>query len=106
MSENVNIYEKEGEPMLEDAKLQFLFDRTHHASLQLQVEALKANITTGTLVTYTTDANNLTKAVSQLADYVAKARVAGAVGTGTSNAGITDSDGNPINVDSWIPNWN
>ena len=48
----------------------------------------------------------MTTTVSQIADYVAKSRVAGAVGTGTSNAGITDSDGNSINVDSWIPNWN
>ena len=101
-----NIYEKEGEPMLGDAKLLFLFDRTNHDSLQVEVEALKANITTGTPVNYTTSANQLTTAVSQLADYVAKARVAGAVGTRTSNAGITDSNGNSINFDSWIPNWN
>ena len=101
-----NIYDKEGEPMKEDAKLWFLFDRTQHASLQVQVEALKANITTGTPVTYTTAANHLTTEVSQLIDYVAKARVAGAIGTGTSNAGITDSDGNSINFESWIPNWN
>ena len=86
-----NIYEKEGEPMLGDAKLLFLFDRTNHDSLQVEVEALKANITTGTQVTYTT------AAASQFADYVAKARVVGAVGTRTSNAGITDSCGNSIN---------
>ena len=80
--------------MLEDAKLQFLFDRTQHASPQVQVEALKVNITTGTPVTYTTAVNHLTTEVSQLADYVAKSRISGAVGTGTGNAGITDSDGN------------
>ena len=57
-------------------------------------------------MTYTTAANYLTTVVSQIADYVAKARVAGAVGTGTSNARITNSDGNSINVDSWILNWN
>ena len=57
-------------------------------------------------MTYTTAANHLTTAVSQLAYYVAKTRVAGAVGTGTGNAGITVSSGNSINVDSWIPNWN
>ena len=57
-------------------------------------------ITTGNPVTYTTAANHLTTSVSQLADYVAKARVTGAVGTETGNAGITDSDGNSINVDS------
>ena len=101
-----NIYDKEGKPMLEDAKLRFLFDGTHHASLQVQVEALKSNITTGTPVTYTTAANHLTTAVSQLTDYGAKARIAGAVGTGTGNAGIINSDGNSINVDLCILNWN
>ena len=57
-------------------------------------------------MTYTTAANHLTTAVYPLTYYVAKSRVAGAVGTGTSNAGITNSGGNSINVDSWIPNWN
>ena len=90
----LNIYDNEGEPMLEDAKLRFLFDRTQQSSLQVQVEALKANITTGTPVTYTTATNHLITAVSQLADYVVKYRIAGAVGTGTGNSGITDSDGN------------
>ena len=37
--------------MLEDVKLRFLFDRTQHASLQVQVESLKANITTRTPAT-------------------------------------------------------
>ena len=67
---------------------------------------MKANITTGNPVTYTTAENHLTTAVSQLADYLAKARVDGTVGTGTINAVIADSNGNSINVDSWIPNWN
>ena len=57
-------------------------------------------------MTYTPAANHLTTAVSQLADYVAKASVAGVIGIVTSNAGITDSGGNSINDDSWIPNWN
>ena len=57
-------------------------------------------------MTYTTAVNHLTTEVSQLADYVAKSRIAGAVGTGTGNAGITDSDGSSINFDLWIPNWN
>ena len=100
----LNIYNKEGEPMLEDTKLRFLFNCTQHASLQVQLEALKANITTRNTVTYTTAANHLTTAVSQLADYVAKSRVAGAIGTGTNNAGITNYESNSMNFDSWIPN--
>ena len=67
--------------MLEDAKFRFLFDRTQHTSLQVQVEALKANITTGTPVTYTTDVNHSTTSVSQITDYVAKAKVACTIGT-------------------------
>ena len=89
-----NICDKEGEPMLEDAKIRLIFECNQHASPQVQVEALKANITTGTPVTYTTDVNHLNTAVSQIADYIAKSRVAGAVVTGTSNAGITNSNGN------------
>ena len=101
-----NIYEKEGEPMLEDAKIRFLFDRTEHAPLQVQVEAMKANINTGTPVTYTTSANHLTTVVYQLSDYVTKAKFSSAVSTGMTNTGIADSEGNSINDDSWIPNWN
>ena len=44
--------------------------------------------------------------MSEIADYVVKARISGAVGTGMGNSGITDSGGNSIHVDSWIPNWN
>ena len=58
-----NIHDKEGEPMLEDVKLRFLFERTQYASIQFQVEPLKANITTGTPVTYNTAANHLAKEV-------------------------------------------
>ena len=92
--------------MQEDAKLRLLFDCTRNSSLQVQVEDLKSNITTGTKLTYTTAANHLTTPVSQLTNYDAKSRVADSVGTGTNNSGITDSDGNSINVYSWIPNWN
>ena len=101
-----NIYDKKVEPMPEDVKIRLLFYHPKHAYIQVQVEALKGNTTTGTPVNYNTAANNRTTAVSQLADYVVKSRVAGAVGTGTGNAGITNSDGNSINVDSWIPYWN
>ena len=64
------------------------------------------NITTGTPVNYTTAANHLNTAVSQIIDYFAKDRISGTVGTGTGNSGITDSDCNSINIDWWIPNWN
>ena len=92
--------------MLEDAKLWLLFYRTQNASIQVQVEFLKVNSTTGTTLTYTTAANYLNTAVSQLAYHVTKSRVAGAIGPRTGNAGINDSGGNSINVDQWIPNWN
>ena len=32
-----NIYEKQGEPMLEDAKVRFLFEKVKHAGIQVQI---------------------------------------------------------------------
>ena len=64
-----NIYDKQGEPMLEDAKIRFLFERTQHTGLQGHVQALKASITTGSAISYTTAANHLSTAVSELPDW-------------------------------------
>ena len=103
-----NIYEKQGEPMLEDAKVRFLFERTQHAGLQGHVQALKASITTGTAVPYTTAANHLSTAVSELPDYVAAHRKVAGLTTGTGNdtggGGIYNADGS-IAADKYIPNW-
>ena len=99
-----NIYEKEGEPMPDDAKLRFLFEKIQHAGLQTQIEALRASITTGTAVSYVTAANHLSTAVSQLPEYVAKSRVIGATGTTEGGDGIRRADGSII-ANAWLPNW-
>ena len=41
-----NIFEKEDEPMPEDAKIRFLFKRVQNQSLQPDIEALKVRQTT------------------------------------------------------------
>ena len=103
-----NIYEKEGEPMQDDAKIRFLFERTQHPNLQGHVNALKANITTGADVSFTTAANHLSTAVSELPDYIAAHRKVAGVTTGTGNelgdGGIYNADGS-IAADKYIPNW-
>ena len=104
-----NIYEKQGEPMLEDAKLRFLFERTQHTGLQGHVQALKASITTGSAVSYTTAANHLSTAVSELPDYITAHRKVSGVATGPKNdegaMGIYNPDGSII-ADKYLPNWN
>mmetsp|Transcript_31947 Transcript_31947/g.47037 ORF Transcript_31947/g.47037 Transcript_31947/m.47037 type:complete len:113 (-) Transcript_31947:292-630(-) len=103
-----NIYEKQGEPMLEDAQVRFQFERTQHSGLQGHVQALKATITTGTAVSYTTAANHLSTAVSELPDYIAAHRRVAGLMTGTGidagDGGIYNADGT-IAADKYIPNW-
>ena len=103
-----NIYEKQGEPMLEDAKVRFLYQRTQHSGLHGHVQALKASITTGTAVSYTAAANHLSTAVSELPDYIATHRKVSGLATETgselSNGGIYNADGT-IAADKYIPHW-
>ena len=77
-----NIYETHGEKMGEDAKIRFLFRKINHVGLSNAIEAMKAKITTeppGT-VTYTTVANRISTAVSELPDFIAKNRNISSVG--------------------------
>lgn len=80
-----NIYEKEGEEMPEDAKLRFLFTKVKHQGLKAAIEALKAQRTAGTEVTYTMAANHLSTAVSELPEIVARNRNISATGSENSN---------------------
>jgi hypothetical protein len=66
------IYEKEGEPMSDEAKVRFLFRKVQHASLRSSIDALKAQQTAGTDITYTMAANHLSTAVSELPEYISK----------------------------------
>ena len=102
------IFEKEGEPWPDSALLRFLFEKVQHPGLQIVIESLKAQQTTGTDVTYTMAANHLSTAVSTLPEYIAKNRNIGAVGKVNSGQesgdGIFNSDGS-IRT-GYITNWN
>ena len=95
-----NIYEKEGEPMPDDAKTRFLFKRVQHSGLRGAIEALRAQITAGVAVSYTMAANHLSTAVSELPEYLHKNRNISGV---ESSHGIYNSDGTIIT--GHIPNW-
>ena len=102
------IYDKEAEPMADDAKLRFLFKRVQHPGLQQAIEALKAQQTAGTAVTYTMAANHLTTAVSALPEYISKNRNISAVTRtgGDTNGGSSEiyRDDGTINT-GYIPSW-
>ena len=98
-----NIYAQHGEVMAEDAKIRFLFKKVQHSGLSSAIEAMKAKITTeapGT-VTYSTVANHLSTAVSELPDYVARNRNVSGMTTGSTS--IYNADGT-INT-GHHPNW-
>ena len=75
--------------MTEDAKLRFLFKKIDHQGLSKTVEAMKTNIVTEALgvVTYTTVANHLSTAVSELPNYLARNRNISVVGQGRGGGG-------------------
>lgn len=94
-----NIYEKEGEPMTEEAKVRFLFKKVQHAGLRSSIDALKATQTTGSEITYTMSANHLSTAVSELPEFLAKQSrmISGlASGGGDNDNDATKADGNGI----------
>ena len=85
--------------MTDDAKLRFLFKRVQHPGLQQAIEALKAQQTAGTAVTYTMAANHLTTAVSALPEYIFKNRSISAVtrtGGDTSWKTLSQDDKNIV----------
>jgi len=101
-----NIYAQHGEIMTEDAKIRFLFKNIQHSGLDGAIEAMKAKITTepsGT-VTYTTVANHISTAVSELPDYLARNRRISGVNDGHNSNGIYNSNGtiNTGHHDNWL----
>ena len=97
-----NIFEKEGEPMEDEAKLRFLFKKTKCDRLQKTVEALKVQQRTNPeLVSFTTAANHLATAVSELPEYILARRNVSGV---TSQATIYNSDGSikTGEIDGWV----
>ena len=81
-----------------------------HTSLKGAIEALRAQQTAGTTITYTMAANHLSTSVSELPEFIAKNRNISALGTGGSGQGqdngegIHNSDGS-IRT-GFITNWN
>ena len=106
MQKMFNIFEKEGEPMEEEAKIRFLFKKVQNNDLQKSAEALKAQQTTsppGT-VTYVTAANHLSTAVSELPEYISRNRNASQVTwKDTKNPAIHNADGTIKTGE--IPDW-
>ena len=102
-----NIYEKEGEPMSEEAKIRFLFKRVQHNDLKPALEALKARQATNVDITYTQAANHISTAVSELPEYASKNRNISGVNTGndtsSGSSSIHNADGSIIT--GHIPSW-
>ena len=102
-----NIFEKEGEPMSDEAKVRFLYKKVQHPGLRNCIEALKAQQISGTNVTYTMAANHLSTAVSELPEFISKNRSISAIGSGGNesklNPDILKADGS-INL-GYIPKW-
>ena len=101
-----NIYDKEGEPMVEDSKLRFLYTHVQHPGLIATVEELKVQKTAGIEITYTKAANHLSTAVSELPEYSANRNVSALGGSDSKKKGspaIYKEDGsiNTGHIDSW-----
>ena len=69
-----NIFKQEKEAMSEEAKIRFLFKAIQHKDLLVAVEALKAQQTAGSNLTYTVCCNHLTTAVTELPKYAQRNR--------------------------------
>ena len=106
MQKMFNIFEKEGEPIEEEAKIRFLFKKVQNNDLQKSVEALKAQQTTSSpdTVTYVTAANHLSTAVSELPEYISRNRnVSQVTWKDTKNPAIHNADGSIKTGE--VPGW-
>ena len=101
-----NIFKQEKEEMSEEAKIRFLFKAIQHKELMVAVEALKAQQTTGAILTYTACCNHLTTAVTELPEYTQRNRSISGVKIGAikSNSSIYNEDGS-INATGTIKDW-
>ena len=90
-----NIYDKEEEAVPEDQKVRILFNKIKSKDLESAVDALKAQATTGTNITYTMATKHLSAAVSQLPEYLSCQRNISGVRSGMKMAeeGAYHADG-------------
>lgn len=105
-----NIFKTENSEMNDNDKVRFLFKRVQHSALQPAIEALKAQQTAGTVVTYTMAANHLSSAVATLPDYLSRNRNLSGVSTNEGTIENTEGSSAIYNADGsintgFIPNW-
>ena len=95
---------------MKDAKICFLFKKIQNSGLASAVEIMKAKITTEPpgAVTYTTVANHIFTAVSELPDFLSKkhkvSRVSGHQVNNQNTASISNADGsiNTVHHADWM----
>jgi len=96
-----NIFEKEGEPMEEEAKMWSLFKKIQHVSIQKTVKALRVQQHTNpTTMAYTIAANHLTTAVSELQECVSSRTISG-VTSGTASIYKDNGSIKTGEIDGW-----
>ena len=101
-----NIFKQEKEEMSEDAKIRFLFKAIQHDKMLNTIEALRAQRTAGSTMSYTACCNHLTTTVTELPEYIQRQRnVSGIDTTSTKSGSIYNADGT-INVSGHIKDWN
>ena len=100
-----NIFAQENEPMSEEAKIRFLFQAIQHKDLIVAVEALRAQQTAGSILTYTACCNHLTTAVSQLPEYIQRNRNISSIKIGEVKVGSIYNEDGSINVTGTIKDW-
>ena len=66
-----NMYEKQEEPMTDEAKVRFLLKKVQHPGLQSPIEVLKAQQIVGPAIACTMAANHLSTAMPQLPECIA-----------------------------------
>ena len=69
-----NIYAARNKPFSEEAKVRFLFKVIHHDKLQIAINALRAQQTANSTITYQRACNHLSVAVSELPESIRKNR--------------------------------
>ena len=98
MQKMFNIYEKEGEDILEDQRVRLLFKKVQHKDLETAKSALQAQQTMGNALTYLTCANHLSARVSELPEYLIKNRNVSGVGTREGGGGGNGGGGDSVGI--------
>ena len=98
MQKMFNIYEKEGEDILEDQRVRLLFKKVQHKDLETAKSAFQAQQTIINALTYLTCANHLSARVSELPEYLIKNRNVSEVGTWKGGGGGNGGGGDSVGI--------